>query len=286
MSDGHRSRTLLKSITVASAIIATVIGVLSAAKLIERAGMVSWVEPLDTIFLEYERITHGLFSYLTPLVEALLDFIGLEISLQDHWSDPIILLALYFGVRAQTYVQYGFTRRGPFRMILGGLLALAVGVLSGTSSESNTYFAIYTVSAVVAGIVLFDLVDSAVSATWARKSGLTWRADFKRYQDFIAPHTIYSLTVLVVGVTVTLLLPTLPQKYLANGLLLVLALGLTIIWYWSSWRFSGSEGSGDPQLSRYARFRRSSATNIGDRMLVCLGAGVLFLVSNAGLAYL
>ncbi len=241
---------------------------------------------MATISLEYEKLTRGIFLHLVPPLKILFSVWGINLELDAHWSDSVVPLALYFGVRSQTYTQYGYKFRGVFRLVMGFLLALSAGVTAGSIAESDQFYPGVALLAVVSAIVLFDSIDSAVSATWARKAGLTWVTDFARYMRFVLPHTILSVFVVASAVIISALAPTISPKHSANAHLLALAVGLMLVWYLKSWKFSGDPNNRSEGESQFARFRRSSATNIGDRIFVALCVGGLVLVANAGLTYL
>lgn len=266
----------------------TAAGALSLILLIDCAINVSWVEVLWRILDYYRAIKTFVFSPLEPLLIDVLrtieGVVNLHLQLLPHWSDVFVLLFLYFGARARTYWDAGLRGRSVFRYIYGALTAIITAVISGIVPQTSVALSVLMVSTTLFGIMMFEVGDCSWSATFARKSGLTWSQDFKRYAAFSFPPLYLNIALLLVGVITARYLFQYGGKDLGLILLFVFAFVLACYWIFRGW-LSSANFKEYASETRWKRFQQSSNTRIGMLMLGSIFGALIFILLNAGLGY-
>jgi hypothetical protein len=268
--------------------ISIVLGVVSVVMLTNDAYNIGWVSPLKRMLDYYVWAKSVSIDLLEPLITYgirwILRWTDFDWRLQAHWSDVFVLLSLYFGARAKAYWSAGLVARAIFRFGLGILIALSFSVASGlfppVSARSNFVMA----STPVLGILMFELIDSGVSATLFRKAGLSWTQDFYRYLKFSVPVLLIGID--LVAATCYFAQDTWMARSSALGLsaLLLFAVLLTIYWAVRGFAHAAIPKNRDSGESILERFSRSSNTQIAIAMALTLGGAVLWIAMNAGLA--
>lgn len=262
------------------------VAALSIVWLIGQALNYGWATPFSYIFKVYNVMKVAIFSPFEPYVEAfvksVLPWLPKDWRLQRHWHDIFVLLSLYFSARAGAYRKAGLKYRAAFRyvfgILIGGLTALFAGLVITDSAASNALLA----SIPILGILIFELVDSAASATVARKEGLPWMVDMIRYLKFSLP----ILGTGFVGILVASWVFRNSEQAQSNSLGLFCLLGFTIAlaayWAMRGYIFALPTAHRLPGEGVWKRFRRSSNTEIAMAMTVALGLAFLILASSAG----
>jgi hypothetical protein len=262
------------------------VAALSIAWLLGEAMNHGWAAPFAYIFKVYNVLKMAIFSPFEPYIEAfvrsVLTWLPSEWRLQRHWHDIFVLLTLYFGARAGAYRKAGLKYRAAFRYALGlatsGLTALFAGLVLADSARSNALLAVIP----IIGILMFEIVDSAVSASVARKEGLPWFVDMVRYLKFSLP----ILGTGFVGIIGANWAFRDSEAARSNSLALFCLLGFTVTLaaYWGlrGYLFARPIEHREPGEGVWHRFKRSSNTEIAMAMTSALVLAFLILASSAG----
>lgn len=262
------------------------VAALSIAWLLGEALNHGWAAPFAYIFKVYNVMKMAIFSpfepYIESFVRSILTWLPNDWHLQRHWHDIFVLLTLYFGARAGAYLKAGMRYRATFRYALGiavsGLTALFAGLVTADSAVTNALLA----SIPILGILMFELIDSAASATVARKQGLPWLVDMIRYLKFSLP----ILGIGLVGMVTASWIFRASEASRTNALALFCLLGFTIslagYWAFRGYMFAIPNENRLAGEGIWARFKRSSNTEIALAMTVALGLAFLVLASSAG----
>ena len=262
------------------------VAALSIAWLAGEALNHGWAAPFAYIFKVYDVMKIAIFSPFEPYIEAMvrsvLTWLPSDWHLQRHWHDIFVLMTLYFGARAGAYRKAGLKYRAIFRYVFGivisGFTALFAGLVVAESAISNVLLAAIP----IVGIFIFELVDSSVSASVARKEGLPWFVDMVRYLKFSLP----ILGAGIVGILFAGWAFRGAEASRSNTLALFCLLGFTVALagYWAlrGYLFALPSEHREPGEGVWHRFRRSSNTEIAMAMASAISLAFLILASSAG----
>jgi diacylglycerol kinase len=259
---------------------------LSIAWLFGEAINYGWVAPFTHIFKAYNIVKAAILGPLEPYIEefvrSILTWLPQDWRLQRHWNDIFVLMSLYFSARAAAYRKAGLSGRAAFRYLFGVPLSGVVAVLAGlVITDSAISNAILAVTPII-GILVFEIVDSAVSATVAREGNLSWSTDWIRYLKFSLPILAFGLG----GIALASWMFRASEAAQTNSLGLFCLLGFTVAlaFYWAfrALLFALPTEHRSPGESVWARFKRSSNTEIASSMGATIGMAMLILMSNAG----
>lgn len=157
-------------------------------------------------------------------------------------------------------------------------MAIASGLVVAESVLSNALLA----ATPIAGILKFEIVDSAVSATVAKQGGLTWYQDWIRYLKFSLP--ILAVGLAGIAITSWMLRASTVAKTDSFGLLYLLAFTVSLASYWAlrALLHALPDTNRSPGESVLVRFKRSSNTEIALSMGVSIATAILYLILNSG----
>ena len=153
----------------------------------------NWLAVLDGYEYARDRVLRPVswvFEKIAILLESVL---GFNISLNEYWKDLSVILSLYFGARAFSYVRAGLRQQARFRLGLGLLSALAFSFLAGLPNDATEIGNTLSALAVIFGFLAYDTLDALNSAMRHRKPGLSFLEDFIRYLKYTAPTTAFGL---------------------------------------------------------------------------------------------
>ncbi|MEQ1726102.1 MAG: hypothetical protein ABL882_09280 [Sphingopyxis sp.] len=260
--------------------------VLSLAWLIGEAINFGWTAPITHIFEAYNILKYAILGPLEPYIEGIAREIFYWLPddwrMQRHWNDIFVLMSLYFSARARSYLRAGLKRRALFRYFFGIPLSLMTSIIAGLvlafSASTNAVLA----AVPILGILVFELADSAVSATVARKAGLTWRQDWIRYLNFSLPILAIGLCGIIVSAYFFQDSRLAATNRLGLIFLLVFTLSLTIYWAFRAFLFALPSENRQVGESVWGRFCRSSNTDIALSMGATIGLAMIILLGSAG----
>ena len=110
----------------------------------------------------------------------------------------------------------------------------------------------------------------------------TWKEEFYRYIDFSLPTMGVAAFAMGLG-GILFSVGVLPGVVrLGTTTLLLFALALATYWAWRGWLLSGQAQYRNTDETRWARFRRSSTTQISVLMLTAMAGSACFFALNAG----
>lgn len=268
----------------AAGIIGTVVGVNSVLSLIDTSAEVGWVPVVRKVIEFYQKQKLIVLEPIVPFAEKLaVKIAGLfewSFPLQPTWSDVFVLLALYLGSRARSYWSAGLRRRAAFRVVWGFLVSLFFGVCAGLVPPSGAFSSILIMLVVLAGLVVFDLVDAAWSATFHRAEGLSWLSDVLRYLAYSIPAVLLGL--LFSGFCWFFFPDPLPDYVVHPGSLMLLFFAFILAFYWLYRGFQSSLANVDRSGTGLEKFLASSNTRIAIWMLGSLGGAALVVAFGAG----
>ena len=270
--------------------IAVFFGALSLVLLFQHAVSVGWVAPLELLLSLYVGLKSALFGLLDPVTHSLLEFLAarfnLTLKLGEHWTDVVVLLALYLGARARSYLTVGKTMRAILRAALGSIVALISGLGAGLVDPVDGWSSLLMACIPLGGLLVFEVVDGAYSATFFRKQGLSWGADFIRYGLFSFPPIFLGSALALVaafGLWLGVLENVPAVGWVAQFIFIIV---LIVYWMGRGWFHAKDVAYRTANESHWSRFVRSSNTRIGILMLKVTMGAVLFLALNAGLVLL
>jgi hypothetical protein len=269
-------------------VISIILGVVSVVMLLNDAFNIGWVSPLRRILEYYLWAKSVSVDLLEPFIFDVLNWLlrwtDFNWQIRGHWSDVLILMSLYFSARAKAYWSAGLTGRAIFRVVFGVLIALVFSVASGLipPADARTNFILATTP--ILGILMFELVDSAVSATVSRKEGLSWAENFFRYMKFGGPVLLLGIGLVAATCYYAQNTAMASSSVLGLSALLLFAILLTIYWAVRGLAHSIIPENRNPGESVFHRFKRSSNTHIAYAMALTLSGAILWVTMNAGLA--
>ena len=273
----------MKSIWKIAELIGLFLGVLSGCLLVSNAFDIGWDQSLKVIFDYYAEFKELVLIPVMPAVAEIgfriSNYLGIPHILADYWSDALLILLLYFTARAKTYWSFGRRGYAVFRLLLGFALSVPTAVLVGLLNPYTPMESAIVGIIPIASIVIYDLVDNFLRSLLTRDHTETFSAALKRYNSYTLP-----LLVIYVAVLFTMiLLNTLNQRAVVNGLqfMIGLAAALAVYWYWRGFVSARERSalSNDGVLKTFAGSRATSTAN----SVAKIGLGVImFLLLNAG----
>lgn len=262
---------------------------LSVLALLNHATSSGFGAALELVLQQYESLKVLVLSVLQVdhLVAGLVKFfsqvLSISIVVDPVWSDIFVVLALYLMARMSAYWGAGMRNRAIFRLLWSFMVSLLTSVLAAAAGSLDLAGNVWIVISVVFGLAIFDVVDAAWSATFHRKSGLTWGQDWRRYAEFGMPTVAIGMALVAVFyISYSFWSADWVQ---VPGLLVLLFYSILLAVYWLIRGLQSSKGWSRPGTG-YEKFRASSNTAIGVSMLQSLASACFIWAIDAGLTLL
>lgn len=263
-------------------------GVVSLVRLVDAGNNIGWVAPLKAVLVTYVESKNFLVGWAEPSLTSLIMYMGswlsLNVTLYDQWSDVFLLMILYFGARARSYWNSQRRNRAIFRVAIGIPIALFSSAFSGLILANNWTSNLLMTALPIMGMLVFDVVDSAMSASFVRDRESSWWKTFYRYLNFSVP-------VLFIGIIIAFVLTyTFRSSLIARssdlGLLCMIAFILLLSIYWAvrAWMYAHPPNHRLPGETVAARFSRASAASIARQLAIVISGALAWILMNAGLA--
>ncbi|MEL7226352.1 MAG: hypothetical protein AAGL17_16350 [Cyanobacteria bacterium J06576_12] len=224
----------MRSIWKIAQLIGLFCGVLSGCLLVSSAFDVGWDQSLEVVFNYYSELKEIALVPVMPIVleigASISKYLGIANNLADYWSDTLLILLLYFTARAKTYWSFGRRGYAVFRLLFGFALSVPAAVLVGLLNPFTPIESAIVGIVPVAAIVFYDLVDNFLRSLLTREHTETFSAALKRYNSYTLPLLVIYVAVLFAMI----LLNTINQQAVVDGLQFMVGLAVTLAayWYW------------------------------------------------------
>jgi len=279
---------MLKGIWRVVGILSIATSILSMVMLLSRGVDIDWTIPAQLAMDYYNSLKHAVFGPLEPTIDSALaaigERLGLELRLQPHWSDIVLLMGLYVAALARTAWTTGQNGRGLFLLGWGGLITILAGTAAGTVTFSDATSSMLMASFPLAGYVLLSLGDAVWLQAFHGEQENNWLRGILGWAELdIRRATVGGLTLLL-GTQAD----RLPRSSIVTepGLallgILIVALALSLVWrgwqerhgrIWEDWGIQ----------SGWPAFLENRNTKVGLLMLTTMLGTILFIALNAGL---
>lgn len=277
---------MLNAISRVASWLAFVASILSLLSLIKLGFDINLTAPFKLMLNYYLHFVDYLLGWADPYLRASLNYlsswIAVDLRLYPHWKHFFVPMWLYFSADAKAVLGYQRKRLALAFLALGGLVALAVSVASGTMPLDSQSMLPLIFTAV--GFVVYQSGSSVLAANFPLPYTIRPGTKYTRRQivsyyliAFPLGDALIACILIIAGLQARHFdFPSLNISFL---ILFVIAMALRDIAV-SAWIAAFDRAMGQRWIDR---FRGLGSQHHGFLVLASVGGAALFIALNAGL---